>query len=168
MGSGKSTVMDNLAISHDGFQDWQGKHLSHGICFSKQSVGINQPVCIKVTRHATKGKHSLKVGLTNFDPEKLPDEKLSMLTAGTPGCWMREFPMDTVKQDDVLFFYLTPQGSITYGIKDQTKGSLCDRINTASLFWAVVVLSGKASAVKCLGEQLLLYALRSSKVDFWC
>ena len=126
-----------------------------GVCFSNRSINVNEQIIIEINDTTPFWDGVVRLGFTYFDPANMnKDEIPTDLSPETtrPGYWAIELPETFVKKGNVLSFYVTPAGEVTYAM-----GGVEESVNFSGFdpnrpLWAVIDIYGHTTSVKIVGE----------------
>ncbi|GAB6023760.1 E3 ubiquitin-protein ligase neurl1b [Chamberlinius hualienensis] len=169
LGFHRSSHGENVKISKDGSVAKRVESFCKGITFSNRPVRVNEYVLLKLAEVSTNWSGVIRFGFTNQDPKlhqtKLPKYACPDLT-NREGFWAKALPDRMVREDIILFYYVTKEGNVHYGINDEEKGVFFIGVDTKKPLWALIDIYGNTVAVEIIDP--LKQLKQEAKQHFEC
>ena len=145
-----------VKLSADKRQATRLKDYHKGVCFSNRRIVVNEKVLIEIGDTNVVWDGVIRIGFTyrnpaNMNKDEIPNDMSSGLTT-RPGYWAIELLDTFVKKGNVLSFYVTPAGDVTYAMSGVQETVNFSGFDPNRPFWAVIDVYGKTNSVKIVGE----------------
>lgn len=151
---------DNVRISRDGSIAKRYESFCKGVAFSARPIRVNERVCIKFLEISNNWSGVLRFGFTCVDPSSLrsnlPKYVCPDLT-NKPGFWAKALNERYCIRNNVLFYYVTPNGDVHFGINGEEKGVFITDVEARSPLWAVIDIYGNSTAIEFLDSRVYMF-----------
>lgn len=129
-------------------------------------MALLERVTLKLKRQSSNWNGVIKFGFTSLDPAQFSDEnnnnKSSLPKYVYPdmtnqrGCWAGSLSENLIKENDIVYFYVTQAGEIHFGINDKYMGLFLDGVEAVSpsgnvrSLWAIFDIYGNTTSVELI------------------
>jgi protein neuralized len=139
----------NIRVSHDGTvaRRVNSSFFSRGLVFGTRPVKADERVTFKLMEVTDNVGAFVYVGFTSHNPDNLKGVTCQHLATHS-GYWSWFFPKDLCTQNTPLFFYLSAEGVVHYGVENEEKGAFDGRVKQAQSLWPLFSIFGNSSAVR--------------------
>jgi hypothetical protein len=138
------------------------------IVFSSRSIAMYEHVHIRIVKQSTNWHGVFKFGFTYLNPSSLIGGAGGEVNAlpkyvypdmtNRKGCWAASMLESSVHENDVVYFYYTPQGQIHYGINNKYEGIFLDGVEVYSNtttgqlneLWAIFDIYGNTTEIELI------------------
>ncbi|UYV71724.1 NEURL1B [Cordylochernes scorpioides] len=150
---------ENIQISRSGRTARRVDSFCKGIAFSNRAVQINERIYLRFVQISTNWSGGLRFGFTSNDPSRihspLPKYACPDL-ANKSGFWAKALAERHAVQDSVLYYYVTEDGEIIYGIDGVEMGIFMGGVDVKSPLWAILDVYGNTLSVEFVDIQTQL------------
>lgn len=152
------THSDNIQLSLDRRRAKRFESFCKGICFSNRPIAVNERVYLKFSEVSSSWSGVVRFGVTSHDPmtingAELPRYACPDLT-NKPGYWAKAVPERFAEQSNTLYFLVTRNGDVMFGLNNEDKGLFFSGVNTSSTLWGLVDIYGNSTSMEFVGELL--------------
>lgn len=142
---------ENIRLSRSGAVARRAESFCKGITFSDRPVCINERVYLKFVETSSSWSGALRFGFTNNDPinfrSSLPKYACPDLT-NKPGNWAKALGERYAQPETVVFYYVTDNGDVYFGIDGEENGLFFSGVNTSGPLWALIDIYGNTVGVE--------------------
>lgn len=147
---------DNIRISRDGKVARRYESFCKGVTFSARPVKVNERVCVRFVEISNNWSGVIRFGFTCMDPASLegslPKYACPDLT-NKPGFWGKALHERFCQRDNVLFYYVTANGEVHYGINGEEKGLFITDVDTRGPLWSMIDIYGNSTACEFIDSR---------------
>lgn len=151
---------DNIRISRDGSVARRYESFCKGVTFSARPVRVNERVCVKFLDISNNWSGVIRFGFTCNDPTSLrgnlPKYACPDLT-NKPGFWAKALNERYCYRNNVLFYYVTPNGDVHFGINGEEKGIFITDVDARGPLWAVIDVYGNSTGIEFLDSRIYMF-----------
>ena len=137
-----------------------------GIVFSDRSILLYERVYIKILKLSSFWNGMIRFGFTTVDPNSLQTDFNNNQTNNLPkyvypdltnkeGYWAASLPDNSIKENDVIFYYVDAIGDVHYGLNDTYLGIFLSGVNTikktmqkTEALWAMIDIYGNTLSIE--------------------
>ena len=146
----------NVKMSADKREATRVKDFHKAVCFSNRPVGVNEQIHIEISDATVSWKGAIRIGFTSFNPaemnkRQIPTDMSPGLTT-RPGYWAIELTQTFAKKGNVLSFYVTPAGGVTYAMSGIQETVNFSDFDPNLPVWAMIDIYGNTTSVKIVCE----------------
>ncbi|XP_014768780.1 protein neuralized isoform X2 [Octopus bimaculoides] len=142
----------NVVLNYDRTRASRGDSFCKGICFSNRPVAINERVYIRFVETCASWSGVLRFGFTNIDPATFSNAELPRYACpdltSMSGNWAKALGERYAECTNLLFFYITRNGDVRYGVNGVEKGVFFSGVSTAGPLWALLDIYGNTVSVE--------------------
>lgn len=147
---------DNIRISRDGKVARRYESFCKGVTFSARPVKVNERICVRFVEISNNWSGVIRFGFTCMDPATLegsiPKYACPDLT-NKPGFWGKALHERYCQRDNVLFYYVTANGEVHYGINGEEKGLFITDVDTRGPLWVMIDIYGNSTACEFIDSR---------------
>ena len=162
-----SVHSENISLNHDRRRARRVESFCKGICFSHRPIQPNERVYIKFAEVSTSWSGVIRFGFTANDPASLNPSELPRYACpdltNKPGYWAKAMPERCSELGNILFFYVTRNGDVMYGVNGEEKGVFFGGVQQNVTVWALVDIYGNTTAMEFVGKYDFIFFLQFSK-----
>lgn len=162
------------------------KSFCDAIVFSNRPIGVYERIYVKIVKLSSLWNGMIRFGFTNVDPDThrrnfhKQTSNLNFLTddesneddsmfdlpkyvypnlTNKRGYWAGAMAENSLKENDVLYFYVNSNGEIHYGINNNYKGQFLDGIDVytkpqqAQSLWALFDIYGNTISIEIINKK---------------
>lgn len=129
--------------------------------FSNRPVAVLERVNIRIIKQSSNWNGIIKFGFASLNPIQFDDKQNQLPKYVYPdmtnrkGCWAASMLENAVQENDIVYFYVTPNGEIHFGINDKYQGVFLDGVEVYSngrvqSLWAIFDIYGNTSAIELI------------------
>uniref|UniRef100_T1JH57 RING-type E3 ubiquitin transferase n=1 Tax=Strigamia maritima TaxID=126957 RepID=T1JH57_STRMM len=144
---------ENIRLLQGGAVARRSESFCKGVAFSNRPVKINERVYLRFSETSTSWSGVIRFGFTNVDPSSLRGNLPKYVCpdfTNKPGCWAKALAERYAERDTVLFYYVTQNGDVHFGINGEEKGIFFNGVDTRGPLWAVLDIYGNTIAMEFL------------------
>ena len=148
----------SIHMSHD---QRRAKRVSgcKGVCFSDRPIMVGEHIYIRIVEVSTSRNGALRFGFTSDDPDTVDVADLSRYASpditNEQGYWAKALPEMMVQRGSILFFYISTEHTVIYGMDDKEIGVFFGGVQTDSPLWALMDLYGNTVSIEFIGMALV-------------
>lgn len=157
----------NIGLSGDRSKATRLDSFCMGICFGDRPVLINERIYLKFSDVSLSWSGVIRFGFSSNDPvtvnpADLPRYACPDLT-NRPGFWAKALPERYAEKGNILFFYLTRNGDVMFGLNDDERGTFFSGVNASLPLWPLVDIYGNTTAMEfiCKYNAILTFHRRN-------
>ncbi|XP_063925368.1 protein neuralized-like isoform X1 [Zophobas morio] len=145
----------NIALSPDGHVAQRLQGYGKGLVFSARPVKVNEKVSIKLLKLSTQLSSTVCFGFTSKNPNTLLDDvDYSYLDVFKMGCyWIWPLFKNMCVEGTSLFYYVTRDGHVHFGVDGQEIDSFYKRVYTGGPLWAILDIDGVSTTVEVVPSE---------------
>lgn len=151
----------NVVLNNDRTRASRGDSFCKGICFSNRPVAINERVYIRFVETCASWSGVLRFGFTNIDPATFSNAELPRYACpdltSMSGNWAKALGERYAECTNLLFFYITRNGDVRYGVNGVEKGVFFSGVSMAGPLWALLDIYGNTVSVEFANPGMLLF-----------
>lgn len=151
-----STCSENIALEAGGKRAIRQESFCKGICFSRRPVRINERVCLRVVSLSTNWSGFLRIGFTSHNPGEMNRSQLPRYACpdlvNLPGYWAKALPERFSAVNNVISYYVAPDGTVHLLLNQENFGIFFDGVDTKSTLWAMADIYGNCTGIEIIDE----------------
>lgn len=137
-----------------------------GIVFSDRPILLHERVYIKILKLSSFWNGMIRFGFTVVDPHSLQTDANNNQANNLPkyvypdltnkeGYWAASMPENSIKENDVIFYFVDSIGDVHYGVNDTYLGIFLSGVNSfnkttqkAESLWAMIDIYGNTLSIE--------------------
>lgn len=148
---------ENIRLSSNGTTATRVASFCQGICFSNRPIEVNERVSIRFVEISSLWNGLIRFGFTTKDPatfrNSLPKFACPDLT-NSGHTYAKALPEIYSQTNNVLFFYVSANGNVHFGVNGQEKGILLSNVKVNGKLWAVIDVYGNTTKIESVDSRI--------------
>ncbi|RZC32938.1 Neuralized and/or zf-C3HC4 3 domain containing protein [Asbolus verrucosus] len=139
----------NISVSANGLVAQHLPGYGKSLVFSSRPIKINERIAIKFLKLSERQSNTICFGFTSKDPNSLSDDsQSSYLDLFKSDYWIWPLFKNMCIEDTVLFYYVSRNGEVHFGIDDREIDSFYKKVDTEGPLWAILDIDGDSTTVQ--------------------